>query len=82
MIKSVKIKTIRGEYVFPVVDELPKGWSVVKGVQMTPAGYVWVSNGKSYSSCCRQHALIKREKLISEPIPHETEKDDSQDTGD
>lgn len=47
----------------PEINKLPKGWSVVTGTYMIPAGYQLVSNNKSRFGNERETALIKNEKV-------------------
>ena len=42
-----------------ILNELPKGWRLIKGAQTAPVGYVWVNNNKSRFSKEYQHALLK-----------------------
>ncbi len=43
----------------PVFEDIPRGWSVIKGATTAPRGYVWVSNNKSHFGGERKQALVK-----------------------
>ena len=58
-IKNKMIKTRKGEYEYPVVNSVPKGWKKVNGTLTQPNGYIWISNGKSLFGGERQHAIVK-----------------------
>ena len=42
-----------------VHDKTPRGWKVIEGATTAPAGYKWVSNGKSALFGKRKTALVK-----------------------
>lgn len=45
-----------------ILGEMPKGWQILEGASTAPAGYVWISNGKSRFSGEYEHALLKVEE--------------------
>lgn len=44
---------------YPVFDELPKGWVIIKNALTAPCGYKWVSNNKSLFSGERKLGFIR-----------------------
>ena len=46
---------------YDALDELPKGWKIVKGATTAPVGYRWICNGKSRFSGKRKLAFLKEE---------------------
>lgn len=42
-----------------VYDEMPTGWSYIKGALTAPLGYAWISNNKSILSREKRLAFIK-----------------------
>lgn len=47
------------ENIFPIFDEIPTGWSIVKGALTAPCGYELIYNGKSLFSGERRCGLVK-----------------------
>lgn len=46
-------------FTVPVYEDIPRGWSKIKGATTAPRGYMWVSNNKSYFGGERKQALVK-----------------------
>lgn len=44
---------------YPVFDELPKGWVIIKNALTAPCGYKWISNNKSIFSGKRKLGFIR-----------------------
>lgn len=42
-----------------IYAELPKGWRIVGASMTSPAGYVWIDNGKSRFNPFYKHGLMK-----------------------
>lgn len=48
----------------PLFDEIPAGWSVVRGALTAPCGYELISNGKSRFSHQYQNGLVKYKSTL------------------
>jgi hypothetical protein len=56
------MKTIKG---FTVLDNIPRGWSIVRGATTAPNGYVIISNNKSRFFGKRETAISETGKLLN-----------------